>query len=457
MTAPGSASCRKQVRGGGVTGSAAGGARARAGAGRRAGPGGGPALAPAAAAAPGSAPAAAATIAPPSRAGGAHTARIVAAVSARGRPGGGRVVARCGRRPNGRASRRCCWCSTPPSPAAASGCGCCCPSARSGPAAGSRATASSSPHRPLARAAQGRPPAARLPRRPPRAPRPGGGRHRRDPDPERPGGDLRAQPPAPPGRLPRAWSLPLTALSKRSCAASAAAPAGSRSTAAAAPAYRDPLGSAASHGCIRIDNRTVRWLAAHARPAPRCGSSAESPSRSAAQPRRAGTCWVMQWMLPPPSRISRAGDADHLAARGSSARRIAAGLARRGARRAAGRRRGALAEVEVHVGGGEAVAGRGAAWCPAPASTPAASSALIVSGPGEGSMTTSKRRPRASVAASSRRSASSEIACWGSDSSSLQVSRTTPGRTKQARLSTWPSVSSSKTPRPSQTTFSAPR
>ncbi|HWM10775.1 MAG TPA: L,D-transpeptidase [Solirubrobacteraceae bacterium] len=29
---------------------------------------------------------------------------------------------------------------------------------------------------------------------------------------------------------------------------------------------RDPLGSARSHGCVRIDSRAVRWLARHARP-----------------------------------------------------------------------------------------------------------------------------------------------------------------------------------------------
>jgi lipoprotein-anchoring transpeptidase ErfK/SrfK len=31
-------------------------------------------------------------------------------------------------------------------------------------------------------------------------------------------------------------------------------------------ALRDPLGSAASHGCVRVDNRVVRWLARHLEP-----------------------------------------------------------------------------------------------------------------------------------------------------------------------------------------------
>ncbi len=34
---------------------------------------------------------------------------------------------------------------------------------------------------------------------------------------------------------------------------------------------------------------------------------------------RAGTCWVMQWMFPPPSRISRAGDTDDLPVREAAA------------------------------------------------------------------------------------------------------------------------------------------
>jgi lipoprotein-anchoring transpeptidase ErfK/SrfK len=33
-----------------------------------------------------------------------------------------------------------------------------------------------------------------------------------------------------------------------------------------AASFRDPLGSARSHGCIRINNRPVRWLARHAAP-----------------------------------------------------------------------------------------------------------------------------------------------------------------------------------------------
>ena len=116
-----------------------------------------------------------------------------------------------------------------------------------------------------------------------------------------------------------------------------------------------------------------------------------------------------------------------------------------------------VADVEVDVAGGEAVAGAARLGALDRRSTPAASAAVVVSGPGAGTLITSKRCPRASVAASSRASASREIACWGSSGSSTQVSRTTPGRAKQARLSTWPSVSSSKTPSPSQTTFSVPR
>ena len=51
----------------------------------------------------------------------------------------------------------------------------------------------------------------------------------------------------------------------------------------------------------------------------------------------AGTCWVMQWMLPPPSRISRRGDADHLAL-GEAARAGSPPPPRRGARPAAASR-----------------------------------------------------------------------------------------------------------------------
>jgi lipoprotein-anchoring transpeptidase ErfK/SrfK len=32
------------------------------------------------------------------------------------------------------------------------------------------------------------------------------------------------------------------------------------------PLLADPLGSAASHGCIRVDNAAIHWLAPHAGP-----------------------------------------------------------------------------------------------------------------------------------------------------------------------------------------------
>ena len=109
--------------------------------------------------------------------------------------------------------------------------------------------------------------------------------------------------------------------------------------------------------------------------------------RLRAQPR--GTCWVMQWMLPPPRRISRAGTPT-TSRSGKARRRIAAAsvVVARVEQRVDDPR---VAEVEVDVGGGQAVAGRGAAACPRAASTPSASSAESLQRAGEGSSTTSKR------------------------------------------------------------------
>ena len=68
-----------------------------------------------------------------------------------------------------------------------------------------------------------------------------------------------------PGGFLGPWSLSLTAFSNCS-RATAAARAASRSTAAPGASLRDPLGSARSHGCIRVPNSAVRWLARNVPP-----------------------------------------------------------------------------------------------------------------------------------------------------------------------------------------------
>ena len=72
-------------------------------------------------------------------------------------------------------------------------------------------------------------------------------------------------------------------------------------------------------------------------------------------PGTAGTCWVMQWMLPPPSRISRARhpttSRSGEAAGEDLGRLLVVALVEQREHDAAG------GDVEVGVGGGEAVAG----------------------------------------------------------------------------------------------------
>ena len=82
-----------------------------------------------------------------------------------------------------------------------------------------------------------------------------------------------------------------------------------------------------------------------------------------------------------------------------------------------------------------------------------ASSRVRYSGPGCCSLCTLRRRPCASRASISRSYASCDTRYCGSRLLSVQVSTTSPGRAKQHRLSTWPSVSSSTTPLPSQMTL----
>jgi lipoprotein-anchoring transpeptidase ErfK/SrfK len=68
-----------------------------------------------------------------------------------------------------------------------------------------------------------------------------------------------------PGGFLGPWALPLTALSPvlRSFGGGVGRIA---IHGRAGASLADPLGSAASHGCIRIPNAGIRWLAAHARP-----------------------------------------------------------------------------------------------------------------------------------------------------------------------------------------------
>ncbi len=70
-------------------------------------------------------------------------------------------------------------------------------------------------------------------------------------------------------RNPRAflgpWSLPLTALS-RTLKSYGGGPGRIAMHGRGGSSYDDRLGSAASHGCIRVPNRGIRWLALHAGP-----------------------------------------------------------------------------------------------------------------------------------------------------------------------------------------------
>lgn len=61
------------------------------------------------------------------------------------------------------------------------------------------------------------------------------------------------------------WSLPLTAFSP-TLKSFGGGPGRVAIHGRGGDSYLDPLGSAASHGCIRVSNRGVRWLALHAGP-----------------------------------------------------------------------------------------------------------------------------------------------------------------------------------------------
>lgn len=74
---------------------------------------------------------------------------------------------------------------------------------------------------------------------------------------------------------------------------------------------------------------------------------------------------------------------------------------------------------------------------------PAASSSVKYSGPGTWSLIISSFLPLASVAFERTEMAFKDRSYWGSDTSSVQDSKTTPGFTKQHILSIWPLVSSS--------------
>lgn len=61
------------------------------------------------------------------------------------------------------------------------------------------------------------------------------------------------------------WSLPLTAFSP-TLKSFGGGPGRVAIHGRGGQSYLDPLGSAASHGCIRVSNRGVRWMALHAGP-----------------------------------------------------------------------------------------------------------------------------------------------------------------------------------------------
>ena len=87
--------------------------------------------------------------------------------------------------------------------------------------------------------------------------------------------------------------------------------------------------------------------------------------RDLARRRGRGCCCVMQWMLPPPSRISRDGHADDLAAREQARDRSFRAPVR--ARIEQRHHDMAIGDVEIHVGSPPAGRRRGAAGCRAPA------------------------------------------------------------------------------------------
>ena len=110
-----------------------------------------------------------------------------------------------------------------------------------------------------------------------------------------------------------------------------------------------------------------------------------------------GTCWVMQWTLPPPSRISRPGTRTTRRP-GKSAAYVASGRARRAGRRAAGTTTTPVADVEVHVGAGHPLARRAAACVPVDGVDPAASCVGDRAAGRAGAAGRPRaRRPRASV------------------------------------------------------------
>ncbi len=122
----------------------------------------------------------------------------------------------------------------------------------------------------------------------------------------------------------------------------------------------------------------------------------------------AGTCWVMQWMFPPPSRISRPGTPTTL--RSGNTRFSSRDGPRIRARIQQRHHDAAIGDVEIRIGRRQPRHPPRAAAMPRRYCTPAASAAVIFSGPGEGSLCTLSLRPRASRAACSRSSASLDTA-----------------------------------------------
>ena len=158
----------------------------------------------------------------------------------------------------------------------------------------------------------------------------------------------------------------------------------------------------------------------------------------------------MQWILPPPSRISRAATPDHAAPREQPLQAPRRRLV--GARIEQRHHDAAVGDVEIDVtcrqpfaGGARlgALARFQARGLLAPRTSAArASAAASPSGAGRGR--------RALRAAAPRHPGKSRTA--DRDGARSRSRHTSPGRTKQARLSTCPSVSSLNTPLPSQMT-----
>ena len=138
------------------------------------------------------------------------------------------------------------------------------------------------------------------------------------------------------------------------------------------------------------------------------------------------TCWVMQWMLPPPSRISRAGTPT--TSRPGTARRASPAAASSRRSSSSGTTTRVVGDVEVHVGAGEPVAGAARLGPGGRVDAAPPPRSVMDSGPGWWSRWTSSGRPRRRRRLEPARGRRARSRAAGRSRSSVQVSATTPGR-----------------------------